>query len=547
MAIGSTNAPGKLTHTDVGAASSTHTHLYAGSATAGGSATSAVKLATARSMRVNLASTTAANFDGTAAVTPGVTGVLPVANGGTGSTSLTSLMSGMISGASEDSDVSDADFISFQDTSAATSKKISVSDFKTFVLNGTAASANKLATARTIKTNLGSTAAASFDGTANVTPGVSGVLPVANGGTGTSDGSVSGNAASATKLATSRTIQTDLGSTSSASFDGTSNISPGVTGTLPVTRGGTGQTTVANAANALINGLSALTTIADDDVIPIRDTSATGARKVTISTLKGIFGSASDSASGGTATSCTGNSATATKLANSRSVRTNLGSTTAASFDGSADITPGVTGTLALGNGGTGGTSAAAALYNLINGTSNTLSSSTVATGDYFPIVDTSASSAKKITLNNLLTWLNSNITVSSSIKFAWGTYTGTQSYADEAESALTPQTVVTINDFNPSWVVVFALNNQQSEAYVRFSDEHYENNYYMGVAHKNYALSVSHGSSYYNGTEDVEVLAISGYRIYATNSCYANSKRTKYDIYNLNLTKTTYIWFAGA
>lgn len=47
-----------------------------------------------------------------------------------------------------------------------------------------AASAKKLSTARTIVTNLASTNAASFDGTANVTPGVSGVLGIANGGTG---------------------------------------------------------------------------------------------------------------------------------------------------------------------------------------------------------------------------------------------------------------------------------------------------------------------------------------------------------------------------
>lgn len=45
-------------------------------------------------------------------------------------------------------------------------------------------SANRLATARTIRTNLASTSAASFDGTADVTPGVTGVLPEANGGTG---------------------------------------------------------------------------------------------------------------------------------------------------------------------------------------------------------------------------------------------------------------------------------------------------------------------------------------------------------------------------
>lgn len=55
---------------------------------------------------------------------------------------------------------------------------------------GNASSATKLATGRTIRVNLGSNSAKSFDGTANVTPGVTGVLPVANGGTGNSSGSV---------------------------------------------------------------------------------------------------------------------------------------------------------------------------------------------------------------------------------------------------------------------------------------------------------------------------------------------------------------------
>lgn len=44
--------------------------------------------------------------------------------------------------------------------------------------------ADQLSTARSIQTNLGSTAAASFNGTKNVAPGVSGVLSLANGGLG---------------------------------------------------------------------------------------------------------------------------------------------------------------------------------------------------------------------------------------------------------------------------------------------------------------------------------------------------------------------------
>jgi len=45
------------------------------------------------------------------------------------------------------------------------------------------------------------------------------------------------------KLSNGRTILIDLASTTSASFNGTSNITPGVSNTLPTTHGGTGKTT----------------------------------------------------------------------------------------------------------------------------------------------------------------------------------------------------------------------------------------------------------------------------------------------------------------
>ena len=91
---------------------------------------------------------------------------------------------------------------------------------------GNIATATKLQTARTIRTNLASTSTASFDGTANVTPGVTGTLPIANGGTG----NTTGNAATATKLQTARTISLSNDVTGSITFDGSANKS--ITATL---------------------------------------------------------------------------------------------------------------------------------------------------------------------------------------------------------------------------------------------------------------------------------------------------------------------------
>lgn len=65
-------------------------------------------------------------------------------------------------------------------------KAVRSSVFKNELKNGgfQVNSAEKLVNSRTIRTNLSSTSAASFNGTSNVTPGVTGVLPVNNGGTG---------------------------------------------------------------------------------------------------------------------------------------------------------------------------------------------------------------------------------------------------------------------------------------------------------------------------------------------------------------------------
>lgn len=87
IALGGTGAStAEAARNNLGCAEKDHDHLYAGAEKAGGSAKSAEKLETSRTIRVKLSSTTATGFDGTANITPGVTGTLGIGNGGTGAT-----------------------------------------------------------------------------------------------------------------------------------------------------------------------------------------------------------------------------------------------------------------------------------------------------------------------------------------------------------------------------------------------------------------------------------------------------------------------------
>jgi uncharacterized protein YqkB len=65
---------------------------------------------------------------------------------------------------------------------------------------------------------------------------------------------------SAATLTTSRTFQTNLASTSTASFNGSANVTPGVTGTLPVANGGTNATTLTANKVMVGNGTSGVLT-----------------------------------------------------------------------------------------------------------------------------------------------------------------------------------------------------------------------------------------------------------------------------------------------
>ena len=101
-------------------------------------------------------------------------------------------------------------------------------------------------------------------GTTDLTSDVTGILPVANGGTGLTGIStllnsnvttISGNAGTATKLATQRDLQVDLAENGAGGFDGSGNtLDIGVgSSVLGVTNGGTGLTSISSKPCATVS------------------------------------------------------------------------------------------------------------------------------------------------------------------------------------------------------------------------------------------------------------------------------------------------------
>lgn len=128
-----------------------------------------------------------------------------------------------------------------------------------------AGKATQLATSRSINvsdadgTNTGT--AASFNGTSAVTIKLPATIKA------NIVGALTGLASIATKLNTARTIRTNLASSTAASFDGSADVTPGVTGTLSPTNGGTGQASLASALDALASARSSETTTPTDETL----------------------------------------------------------------------------------------------------------------------------------------------------------------------------------------------------------------------------------------------------------------------------------------
>jgi hypothetical protein len=115
----------------------------------------------------------------------GVTGTLPIANGGSGQTTAQAAMNAFAGATTSGS------YLRGNGSNVVMST-IQAGDVPTLNQN-TTGSAATLTTARTIQTNLASTSSASFNGSANITPGVTGTLPVANGGTGVTSSTGTGS------------------------------------------------------------------------------------------------------------------------------------------------------------------------------------------------------------------------------------------------------------------------------------------------------------------------------------------------------------------
>lgn len=117
---------------------------------------------------------------------------------------------------------------------------------------GTATKANeaaKLNPGSTIRTNLASTSAVTFTGASAVTPGVTGTLPVGNGGTGAATLAQYGVLVGAGTGA----IQSVGNAATGAVYKSSASANPTV-GTLPIAQGGTGSTSADGAWSAIGGG-----------------------------------------------------------------------------------------------------------------------------------------------------------------------------------------------------------------------------------------------------------------------------------------------------
>ncbi len=126
-----------------------------------------------------------------------------------------------------------------------------------------------------------------------------------------------------------------------------------------------------------------------------------------------------------------------------------IGAAPASHTHAATDITSGV---LPLARGGTGGASAAAGLYQLVNNTT-ALNASDLSATDCFGIADVSAGDGKKLQLGQLTTYLLNNL---GAARIQTGSYVGTGTYGSSNPCSLT-------FDFSPQLFILFGKANSNA------------------------------------------------------------------------------------